>query len=62
MTLVEARAEFEREFLIERLRASGWNISRAAERIGLKRESLSRKVKSLGIDVERGREEDRNGG
>ena len=62
VTLVEARAEFEREFLIERLRASGWNISRAAERIGLKRESLSRKVKSLGIDVERGREEDRNGG
>ena len=62
VTLVEARAEFEREFLIERLRASGWNISRAAERIGLKRESLSRKVKSLGIDVERRREEDRNGG
>jgi two-component system nitrogen regulation response regulator NtrX len=62
ITLAEARAAFEREFLIEKLRASGWNISRAAERVGIKRESLSRKVKSLGIDVEREREEDRNGG
>ena len=60
VTLAEARAAFEREFLIDRLRASGWNISRAAERIGLKRESLSRKVKSLGIDVDR--ERDRGGG
>ena len=60
VTLAEARAAFEREFLIDRLRASGWNISRAAERIGLKRESLSRKLKGLGIDVDR--ERDRGGG
>ena len=48
---------FEREFLVEKLEANGWNISRTAEIIGLKRESLSRKIRSLGIQGER----DRNG-
>jgi two-component system nitrogen regulation response regulator NtrX len=57
-TLAEARAAFEREFLLEKLQASGWNISRTAELVGLKRESLSRKIRSLGIDLER----ERNGG
>jgi two-component system nitrogen regulation response regulator NtrX len=54
-TLADARAAFEREFLLEKLQENGWNISRTAEAIGLKRESLSRKVRSLGIDVERER-------
>jgi two-component system nitrogen regulation response regulator NtrX len=56
--LAEARASFEREFLIEKLRANGWNISRTAEVVGLARESLSRKLRSLGVDVERQRERD----
>jgi two-component system nitrogen regulation response regulator NtrX len=54
-TLAAARAAFERDFLLEKLQENGWNISRTAEAIGLKRESLSRKVRSLGIDVERER-------
>jgi two-component system nitrogen regulation response regulator NtrX len=54
-SLAEARAAFEREFLLEKLQASAWNISRTAELVGLKRESLSRKIRSLGIDVERER-------
>ncbi|MEE8556874.1 MAG: sigma-54 dependent transcriptional regulator [Myxococcota bacterium] len=54
-TLAEARDVFEREFLVEKLEANGWNISRTAEIIGLKRESLSRKIRSLGIQGERGR-------
>jgi two-component system nitrogen regulation response regulator NtrX len=53
-TLVEARRNFEREFLIARLRANDWNISRTAESVGIARESLSRKVKSLKIEVDRG--------
>ncbi len=53
-TLEEARRSFERDFLIARLREHGWNISRTAEAIGLARESLSRKIKSLAIEVERG--------
>ena len=54
-TLAAARAAFEREFLLGKLQENGWNISRTAEAIGLKRESLSRKIRSLGIDVERER-------
>jgi two-component system nitrogen regulation response regulator NtrX len=54
-TLAEARETFEREFLVEKLQANGWNISRTAELIGLQRESLSRKIRSLGIDLERDR-------
>ena len=52
-TLEEARRDFEREFLVARLAEHGWNISRTAEAIGLARESLSRKIKSHGIEVEK---------
>ena len=51
-TLAEARAAFEREWLLEKLATFGWNISRTAEAVGLARESLSRKLKSLRIDVD----------
>jgi two-component system nitrogen regulation response regulator NtrX len=53
-TLDEARRSFEREYLTQRLREHDWNISRTAEAIGLARESLSRKIKSLKLEVERG--------
>jgi two-component system, NtrC family, nitrogen regulation response regulator NtrX len=58
-TLAAARAAFEREWLLEKLGNFGWNISRTAESVGLARESLSRKLKSLRIDVdsERARED-----
>jgi two-component system nitrogen regulation response regulator NtrX len=51
--LSDARAAFEREYLLEKLRANQWNISRTAEVVGLARESLSRKLRSLGITVEK---------
>jgi two-component system nitrogen regulation response regulator NtrX len=51
ITLGEARKDFERDFLIARLRENDWNISRTAEGIGIARESLSRKVRSLQIKV-----------
>ena len=53
-SLEEARRSFEREFLIARLAEHGWNISRTAEAIGIARESLSRKIKTYGIEVEKG--------
>jgi two-component system nitrogen regulation response regulator NtrX len=53
-TLDEARRDFERGYLLSRLAEHGWNISRTAEAIGLARESLSRKIKAYGIEVERG--------
>jgi len=52
-TLEEARREFERDFLMARLRENGWNISRTAEAIGLARESLSRKMRTFQIRAPR---------
>jgi two-component system, NtrC family, nitrogen regulation response regulator NtrX len=53
-SLEEARRSFEREFLMARLAEHGWNISRTAEAIGIARESLSRKIKTYRIEVEKG--------
>ncbi len=56
--LADARAAFEHEYLLEKLRAHGGNISKTAEAVGLARESLSRKLRSLRIDVDKLREAD----
>jgi len=53
-TLEEARRAFEREFLVAKLREHGWNVSRTAEAVGLARESLSRKIRTLRIETPRG--------
>ena len=50
-TLREAREEFEREFILQKLEENDWNISRTAEMIELERSNLHRKIKSYGIDV-----------
>jgi len=50
-TLREAREEFEREFITQKLGENDWNISRTAEVIELERSNLHRKIKSYGIDV-----------
>ena len=52
-SLEVARRDFERIFLMNRLRKNGWNISRTAESIGLARESLSRKMRQFGIKAPR---------
>jgi two-component system nitrogen regulation response regulator NtrX len=52
-TLEQARRDFEREFLREKLALHGWNISRTAEAIGIARESLSRKIKSYKLEAPR---------
>jgi len=48
-TLREARAFFEREYLLRRLQANEWNITLTASQIGVERTHLHRKLKSLGI-------------
>lgn len=45
----EARAAFEREFLSRKLDETEGNVTRTAERVGLERTNLHRKIKSLGI-------------
>lgn len=50
-SLRDAREEFEREFIIQKLEDNDWNISRTAELIELERSNLHRKIKSYGIDA-----------
>ncbi|HOP39832.1 MAG TPA: sigma 54-interacting transcriptional regulator, partial [Geobacteraceae bacterium] len=52
-SLREAREEFEKEFILQKLEENGWNISKTAEAIELERSNLYRKMKSYGIDVKR---------
>jgi DNA-binding NtrC family response regulator len=40
---------FERAYLLEALRKSGGNISRAAEAVGMVRQSLQQKIRELGL-------------
>ncbi len=48
-SLSEARMRFEREFITRKLAENGGNISRTAEKLGMARESLSRKIKQFGL-------------
>lgn len=48
-SLKEARDNFERTFILAELRAQNWNISRTAERLGIERSHLYRKLKEYGI-------------
>jgi two-component system nitrogen regulation response regulator NtrX len=52
-TLREAREEFEKEFIIQKLEENDWNITKTAESIELERSNLHRKIKSYGIDLKK---------
>ena len=52
-TLREAREEFEKEFILQKLEENQWNISKTAESIELERSNLYRKIKSYGIDMKK---------
>ena len=52
-TLREAREEFEKEFIIQKLEENDWNITKTAEAIELERSNLHRKIKSYGIGLKK---------
>ncbi len=52
-TLREARERFEREYILRRLGETHWNITRTAERLGIERSNLHRKMKAFRIEVPR---------
>lgn len=56
-TFREARAKFEKEYLLKKIQENNGNISRTAEVIGLERSYLHRKIKAFGIEVQKGNEE-----
>jgi two-component system nitrogen regulation response regulator NtrX len=52
-SLKEARDQFERAYIVAELRAHDWNITRTAERLGIERSHLYRKIKTYGISAPR---------
>jgi len=46
----EAKEQFEKQFLVEKLQKNNWNVSKTAEEIGLERSNLHRKIKSYQIE------------
>src|SRR5512141_162969 len=53
-TLADAREAFEKRYLSRVLAEMKGNVSRAAERLGLDRTTLHRKMKALGLDGDKG--------
>jgi DNA-binding NtrC family response regulator len=47
----QAMADFERRFLTDALRATGGRVAEAAERIGMGRATLYKKIAALGIAI-----------
>ncbi|MGH9365553.1 MAG: sigma-54-dependent transcriptional regulator [Thermoanaerobaculia bacterium] len=52
--LKDAREDFERRYILTALRRHRGNVTRAAEALRVERSNLYRKLKSYGIEVERG--------
>jgi two-component system, NtrC family, nitrogen regulation response regulator NtrX len=48
-SLKDAREAFERAYILAELRAHDWNMTRTAERLGIERSHLYRKIKAYGI-------------
>jgi two-component system nitrogen regulation response regulator NtrX len=55
LPLREARARFERQYILYRLSANGGSLSRTARDLGIERTNLYRKMKQLGIHLPRER-------
>ena len=50
----EAREQFERAYLQQQLALCGGKVGKLAERVGMERTHLYRKLRSLNIDFKRG--------
>ena len=53
MGLTEARDAFERDYLLQKLKESGYNISRTAQALGIYPSNLHAKIKKFGIEIGR---------
>ena len=49
--LKQAKSDFEKAFILDKLEENAWNVSKTAEAIGIERSNLHRKIKALGIDT-----------
>ena len=53
LPLKDARDEFEKQYILARLREYAGNVSRTADALGVERSNLYRKLHAYGIRVER---------
>ena len=53
LPLREAREQFERAYLLQQFKDCDGNVARLAERVGMERTNLYRKLRALGIDPKR---------
>ncbi len=53
LPLREAREQFERTYLLQQFRECDGNVARLADRVGMERTNLYRKLRALGIDPKR---------
>lgn len=51
LPLREAREQFERSYLLQRLNEAGGSVGRLAKNVGMERTHLYRKLRDLGVDV-----------
>lgn len=57
LPLREAREQFERAYLLQQFKDCDGNVARLAERVGMERTNLYRKLRALGIDPKKALEE-----
>ena len=57
LPLREAREQFERTYLMQQFRECEGNVARLAERVGMERTNLYRKLRALGIDPKKALDE-----
>lgn len=57
LSLREAREQFERTYLMQQFRECEGNVARLAERVGMERTNLYRKLRALGIDPKKALED-----
>ncbi len=50
LKLKDAKSEFEKEFIIRKLKENDWNVSKTAQALGIERSHLHKKINSFGID------------
>lgn len=51
-SLKDAKADFEREYIVQALKDNDWNITKTAQVLGIERSYLHRRMNSFGIEVE----------
>lgn len=56
-SLKDAKSEFERVFILEKLQENNWNVSRTADAIGIERSNLHRKIRTFNIDTKKLKDE-----